>query len=572
MKENKLSLPRLIVSIASIVLGLAVIGGMFGDLSSQGFTLFNNIENVLNLIKSIQSGETDPRVMLDYGFLLSLIIPTLLAVGVITILVEVIVLIVRLAKQNVEFREKKLTKVSTRLGISTLTLACGLLLVFSSRSESLVISLGWGGWLMLGASLAILVANTCVEFFTSERTLGVRIIKCLASLVVPAFMVLLAMPIFTLGLVGDVSAFTIGGPFSLFFNSIADPGTMSQLALFGVCAILVVTSGALAGNILESLFEADEARFAKRGVEYTPEKKALGEAITALVLFAIGFVGIVFGPSMMGKDTIYTMAGMSYGPIAAVVVLLGLVIAFFVLLRKERKETSKEPVTVVDIVENRPVVEEEPAEEEKAEEPSKEESVVEVIAAAEVVKEEPVEEEKAEEPVKEEAPKAEEAPVEEKVEEAPKAEEAPVEEKAEEPAKEEAPKAEEVKEEKPAKKAAPKKAPAKKEAPKKEEKKEEPVKEEKKAEEKAEKKEPAKKEASKGDPGYRTYHLVKREDGKWEVKFAGGQKAIKLFDTQKEALEYSKKMAETKVEKFLFITPKERTKDVFKRRDNHLSN
>ena len=539
MKENKLSLPRLIVSIASIVLGLAVIGGMFGDLNSQGFTLFKDIEEVLNIIKSIQSGGTDPRVMLDYGFFMSLVIPTLLAVGVITILVEVIVLIVRLAKQNVEFREKKLTKVSLRLGISTLTLACGLLLVFSQRTESLVVSLGWGGWLMLGASLAILVANTCVEFFTSERTLGVRIIKCLASLVAPAFMVLLAMPIFTLGVVGDVSAFTIGGPFELFYNSITTPETMSQLALFGVCSILVVTSGAMAGNILESLFEADEAKFAKRGVEYTPEKKALGEAIVALVLFAIGFVGIVFGPSMMGKETIYTMAGMSYGPIAAVVVLLGLVIAFFVLLRKERKETSKEPVTVVDIVENTPVVEEEPAEEE-VEEPSKEEPAVEAIAAAEVVKEEPVKEEKAEEPVKEEAL------VEEKVEEAPKAEEVPVEEKVEE-----APKEEEVKEEKPVKKAAPKKAPAKKEAPKKEEKKEEPVKEEKKAEAKAEKKEPAKKEASKGDPGYRTYHLVKREDGKWEVKFAGGQKAIKLFDTQKEALEYSKKMAENQGGKVL---------------------
>lgn len=41
----------------------------------------------------------------------------------------------------------------------------------------------------------------------------------------------------------------------------------------------------------------------------------------------------------------------------------------------------------------------------------------------------------------------------------------------------------------------------------------------------------------------RTYHVVKRSDGKWEVKFAGGQKAIKLFNTQKEALEYSKVMA-----------------------------
>ncbi len=67
------------------------------------------------------------------------------------------------------------------------------------------------------------------------------------------------------------------------------------------------------------------------------------------------------------------------------------------------------------------------------------------------------------------------------------------------------------------KKAEPKKAPAKKAAP-------------------------AKKPAAKAD-ATRTYHLVKRADGKWEVKFAGGQKAIKLFDTQKEAMEYSKKMA-----------------------------
>lgn len=73
-----------------------------------------------------------------------------------------------------------------------------------------------------------------------------------------------------------------------------------------------------------------------------------------------------------------------------------------------------------------------------------------------------------------------------------------------------------------AKKEAPKKAAPKKEAPKKA----------------APKKEAPKKDAT------RTYHLVKRADGKWEVKFAGGQKAIKLFNTQKEAIEYSKKMAD----------------------------
>ena len=88
-----------------------------------------------------------------------------------------------------------------------------------------------------------------------------------------------------------------------------------------------------------------------------------------------------------------------------------------------------------------------------------------------------------------------------------------------------------------AKKPAPKKAaPAKKPAPKKAApaKKAAPVK----------KPAPAKKPAKKEEVNYRNYHVNKRkEDGKWTVKFAGGDKVIKLFDTQKEALEYTKKMA-----------------------------
>lgn len=42
----------------------------------------------------------------------------------------------------------------------------------------------------------------------------------------------------------------------------------------------------------------------------------------------------------------------------------------------------------------------------------------------------------------------------------------------------------------------------------------------------------------------RNYHVAKRPDGKWQVKFAGGEKAIKLFATQAEAIEYAKKLAE----------------------------
>lgn len=44
--------------------------------------------------------------------------------------------------------------------------------------------------------------------------------------------------------------------------------------------------------------------------------------------------------------------------------------------------------------------------------------------------------------------------------------------------------------------------------------------------------------------GKRVYHVSKRPDGKWAVKFAGGEKAIKLFKTQAEAVAYTEKMAD----------------------------
>ena len=48
----------------------------------------------------------------------------------------------------------------------------------------------------------------------------------------------------------------------------------------------------------------------------------------------------------------------------------------------------------------------------------------------------------------------------------------------------------------------------------------------------------------KENTGKRVYHVSKRPDGKWAVKFAGGEKAIKLFNTQAEAKEYTEKMAD----------------------------
>ena len=41
----------------------------------------------------------------------------------------------------------------------------------------------------------------------------------------------------------------------------------------------------------------------------------------------------------------------------------------------------------------------------------------------------------------------------------------------------------------------------------------------------------------------KTYHIAKRADGKWQVKLANGQIAIKLFATQNEAIEYAEKLA-----------------------------
>lgn len=42
----------------------------------------------------------------------------------------------------------------------------------------------------------------------------------------------------------------------------------------------------------------------------------------------------------------------------------------------------------------------------------------------------------------------------------------------------------------------------------------------------------------------KVYHVSKRaEDGKWVIKFAGGEKVIKLFNTKEEALKYADQLA-----------------------------
>ena len=44
----------------------------------------------------------------------------------------------------------------------------------------------------------------------------------------------------------------------------------------------------------------------------------------------------------------------------------------------------------------------------------------------------------------------------------------------------------------------------------------------------------------------RTYHITKQPNGEWQVKLAGGKKAIKLFPTQREAIAYARGLVESR--------------------------
>ena len=73
---------------------------------------------------------------------------------------------------------------------------------------------------------------------------------------------------------------------------------------------------------------------------------------------------------------------------------------------------------------------------------------------------------------------------------------------------------------------------------------EEPIKEEEMVEEvKEEKPVEEKKSASKSSTPKRIYHISERKElNKWQIKFAGGTKALKMFNTQAEAIAYAKEL------------------------------
>ena len=92
-----------------------------------------------------------------------------------------------------------------------------------------------------------------------------------------------------------------------------------------------------------------------------------------------------------------------------------------------------------------------------------------------------------------------------------------------------------------------KEQPAKEQPVKEQPVKEQPAKEQPEA--KAEDKEEVKSQAQSSN---KTYHVSKRKsDGRWQVKMAGGSRAIKLFFTQLEAIDFAKKLAENQEAKIV---------------------
>ena len=51
----------------------------------------------------------------------------------------------------------------------------------------------------------------------------------------------------------------------------------------------------------------------------------------------------------------------------------------------------------------------------------------------------------------------------------------------------------------------------------------------------------------KNKAGPRIYHISRREDKMWQVKFANGKRALKLFNTQAEAIVFAKKLAKSQL-------------------------
>ena len=57
---------------------------------------------------------------------------------------------------------------------------------------------------------------------------------------------------------------------------------------------------------------------------------------------------------------------------------------------------------------------------------------------------------------------------------------------------------------------------------------------------------PVEEKTTRAPSSKKVYHVsLRKEDGKWQVKYGGGKKAIKLFDTQAEAIKFAEERADS---------------------------
>ena len=544
MTEKNSKMLKTIFSCVALVLAIATLGLMAGDYSmivsggvSQSYGLKFIIEQFkLSLEEFKQGGEH-----ISNGINIGLPIYVLLAIMVFTavsMIGGIIISSISIAKAGKDEEDTKwVSRSLVSVGFGALAHAGALLFMYGQIAVAgeFVTLLGYGGIAILACGV-IAVGLLCASTFLFEkksalvRSLKTALVGVTAILSVTLLFGEIIAPVKFNGMENKVM--TICTPYNSFLDSIRylivsrgqmGPQETKTMIVVMVSVFAVAISTGAVKAIVDHSFSL---RVNKRNeAKAHPYVGAIVASAIAIILYVGGVVTFVVANKQVGYPIEFS--AVSFVNFVLLAAALGLSIALLVLDKKEEAPINEatyrnEPVVNVVLDENGNNTTE--TTEEVEEEQTKAEVVAAAVVASEMVEEEP----KAEEPVEE--PK-EEVFIEQQVAEEP-VEEKPV----EEPVKEEAPKAEKKA---PAKKAAPSKkaAPAKKEPAKKEAAKA-PA---KKAEDKGEKKE----------VNFRTYHLVKREDGKWEVKYAGGQKAIKLFDTQKEALEYSKKMAENQGGKVL---------------------
>ena len=532
MNTQKNRLPRLILSIASLVAsvaGLLMIGllNVLTDGTNQ-FSFGMYLNDTIALLSN--TAAADPNLITSY--MIKAIISYMIIFGFVWALVLIIVSIVNIVKSSKDGNGLGAAINTAKLSSVPLVLF-GLITFFAyfnDGTDSLVPTLGLYIALGLGALGACLaVAN---YFLSSEKPMLSKILRSCLLVVGYAAAVFALMPTIVVG----GTTFAPGTLFIIRLSSLMGGGgslgsTFYMSAALLVALIVVALFVNMAGS---NAIDERVNKFRK-----SPANSAVSIITAALAVVLV--VGALIVVPLMDPTKSITVNMYAYIAIALAGLTLILVIVSYILSKKEKPQEKPQVEPVVN-----EVVGEEPEEEPVPveETPAEEEAVVAPVANEEVNEPAPVEEAQEEPKVQEEA-----APQEEESEPAP-VEEAPVEE--EKPAEKAEPK-----KKAPAKKPAEKKeaAPAKKAAPKKEEPKAEP----KKKAAPAPKEEPKAESTSKKNTA--SYHLSKRaSDNKWQVFRAGSDKVIKLFDTKVEAEEYTKRMAENQGVSYLSHASKGKNK------------